>query len=864
MRAVTGFTLVSAAATGLEDDTDDEDDADGPITSGRVTHAKHGLGVVTGFTFDGRLRVRFDSGETHGYSTEKVSSKLKRAPSDAPPPPLQSTVAAANGMSLGISIEELDDTVSHRQGEEEVGTKSRSLGLGSLRKMSPLISTALREGPTGRDRSVSASATTPAGSSSMWPSPSPSPREKATSLRSSGGRRSAGRSSRQQKYERAALKQASENSIRRKLQRISTGASRSLHLESSSPQGVDVLEPRLILYLNEKTFVGEAGEKLAKLVRASRSKGVEVLLVHENDRAEGRDGCEFGHLFTTTPQDLIDDGLYKSIAIAMYAMPHREVSLALVAQACGGLPRNTKHMTAAARKAIKQEQARHGQHLGESTAVGHGAKQSKAARVDLKEVQRAELERFRQEERLEDELRKKKAKVAEAAKAGNLEAVGKMHAAMAAAQVAGGWEAKMHARMAKGHKSAGKMHASSSRGSSGAGTSAAGAVAAGASSGKAPPQRQKTNRFYDLATAELQQNAGGSSRNTSAALERAASSVAMPRLLLAGMLYRQLGWRQALRWRRTRMCLFADRVEYLDVVDEGKGVAPTVIRRADIANVHFGANERELAFSFSGPGGPGVRLRALTLVDFNNWVNALQTPADQLPTAMAGVTSVSAAAMALMAARACGGAPSSADSARAWLRREEERDGTGVSVAENAAAREAAAAEAEAAAEAAAVKAEAEAAEAAEAALVASARPVKLKYTPLGFGFELGPDGQTVTSVKRDSQAARAGMSVGERVLFFNSESGHGHALGGDDARGGQHGLAAAMSGVHLGESVEFHVAETEASREAKAAATIQAAARGRKVRGVAPPKGPLVAAHRGSAKRAQPDAGEATSLTRV
>ena len=34
--------------------------------------------------------------------------------------------------------------------------------------------------------------------------------------------------------------------------------------------------------------------------------------------------------------------MYKTIAIALYAMPHREVSLALVAKACGALPSKTK------------------------------------------------------------------------------------------------------------------------------------------------------------------------------------------------------------------------------------------------------------------------------------------------------------------------------------------------------------------------------------------------------------------------------------------------------------------------------------------------------------------------------------------
>ena len=60
---------------------------------------------------------------------------------------------------------------------------------------------------------------------------------------------------------------------------------------------------------------------------------IRIVLVHENDPAKG--GCEFGSLFGTTPQKLIDEGIYKEIAIALHTPPHRAVSLALVAQALG-------------------------------------------------------------------------------------------------------------------------------------------------------------------------------------------------------------------------------------------------------------------------------------------------------------------------------------------------------------------------------------------------------------------------------------------------------------------------------------------------------------------------------------------------
>ena len=44
--------------------------------------------------------------------------------------------------------------------------------------------------------------------------------------------------------------------------------------------------------------------------------------------------CRF---FETTPPDLINDGLYSTIAIALYETPHRKISLALAAQAMGAV-----------------------------------------------------------------------------------------------------------------------------------------------------------------------------------------------------------------------------------------------------------------------------------------------------------------------------------------------------------------------------------------------------------------------------------------------------------------------------------------------------------------------------------------------
>lgn len=124
----------------------------------------------------------------------------------------------------------------------------------------------------------------------------------------------------------------------------------------------------MLLYLNEDTWV-EQSKELERDVRATNSFAqglgglvrmatnmrelrrsasrmqnpssggsqggprIQIVLAHENDKDKG--GCEFGTLFSTTPQGLINEGIYKDIAIALHTPPHRAISLALLAQACG-------------------------------------------------------------------------------------------------------------------------------------------------------------------------------------------------------------------------------------------------------------------------------------------------------------------------------------------------------------------------------------------------------------------------------------------------------------------------------------------------------------------------------------------------
>ena len=91
-----------------------------------------------------------------------------------------------------------------------------------------------------------------------------------------------------------------------------------------------------LLYLAHETFVGEAGGLLADVVREMMRMNQPTVMLHENDMENG--GCDFGHFFATTPQDLIADGLYKALALAYYPGPFRPTSITLVAKRLGAVP----------------------------------------------------------------------------------------------------------------------------------------------------------------------------------------------------------------------------------------------------------------------------------------------------------------------------------------------------------------------------------------------------------------------------------------------------------------------------------------------------------------------------------------------
>ena len=63
---------------------------------------------------------------------------------------------------------------------------------------------------------------------------------------------------------------------------------------------------------------------------------ITMVLVHENNLARG--GVpEFGTFFQQAPRELIEDGLFKSLAITLHCSPYRRVSLSLAAKAFGGV-----------------------------------------------------------------------------------------------------------------------------------------------------------------------------------------------------------------------------------------------------------------------------------------------------------------------------------------------------------------------------------------------------------------------------------------------------------------------------------------------------------------------------------------------
>jgi hypothetical protein len=145
-----------------------------------------------------------------------------------------------------------------------------------------------------------------------------------------------------------AIRRSSGATVSARLSQRAWQRRSSEQVELSSRQKV------FLLYLNSKTFVGEMGLALALEVGRALEREANIVLLHENDRQ--KDGCGFAHIFSATPPELINAGLYEPIALGLYPAPHRNVSFAHVAQALGarkksriGRPSSSSRNTAVSR-----------------------------------------------------------------------------------------------------------------------------------------------------------------------------------------------------------------------------------------------------------------------------------------------------------------------------------------------------------------------------------------------------------------------------------------------------------------------------------------------------------------------------------
>jgi len=115
------------------------------------------------------------------------------------------------------------------------------------------------------------------------------------------------------------------------------------------------LATHMLLYLNAHTFADPAGAdaasfpelaahsgQLADEVRQAMARSLPIVLVHEMH--DENYPVDFGFFFKTTPQDLIDSGVYSKIATAAHIGAHRDVSLSIVAMELGAIVHNKTSM----------------------------------------------------------------------------------------------------------------------------------------------------------------------------------------------------------------------------------------------------------------------------------------------------------------------------------------------------------------------------------------------------------------------------------------------------------------------------------------------------------------------------------------
>ena len=127
-----------------------------------------------------------------------------------------------------------------------------------------------------------------------------------------------------------AVRESVRQSIRRSSVMGANGPESQMHEAVHLKQGATQPE-YMIIYLNSQTWSSAEFVDDVWLARKTKTK---MVLVHEQDPREH--ACEFGAFFKSTPQELLDDGIYAPLAVPWHAEPLRGVSLVLVAKALGG------------------------------------------------------------------------------------------------------------------------------------------------------------------------------------------------------------------------------------------------------------------------------------------------------------------------------------------------------------------------------------------------------------------------------------------------------------------------------------------------------------------------------------------------
>ena len=86
-----------------------------------------------------------------------------------------------------------------------------------------------------------------------------------------------------------------------------------------------------LLYLCDRTYVGAEGEALKHEIHGVLDAGLPIVLVHELDEARG--GVPFATFFQTTELDLVDRGVYSTVAMPFVTgQDHRRVGHAMLAK----------------------------------------------------------------------------------------------------------------------------------------------------------------------------------------------------------------------------------------------------------------------------------------------------------------------------------------------------------------------------------------------------------------------------------------------------------------------------------------------------------------------------------------------------